>query len=54
MRRHFAGEMNNVKEKYETSCARIDEASEGIGNLFKGKMVKLKTRITKYFAEMDM
>jgi hypothetical protein len=54
MKRSFASELENVKEKYETSCSLIEAASSNIQNLFSGKMVKLKSRITKYFAEVDI
>ena len=32
----------------------VTDASTNLGTLFKNKMVKVKNRITKYFAENDI
>jgi hypothetical protein len=54
MQKTFTLENYQVKESYTKAIENINEASNGLGGFIKGKMLKIKTRITKVFAEMDI
>jgi hypothetical protein len=54
MTKKFAAENVEAKQAFENSTKLVTEASTSLGNLFKQKMIKLKTRFAKLFAELDI
>lgn len=54
MSKKFATENVEVKLAFQQSTKLVTEASTSLGNLFKQKMIKLKTRFAKLFAELDI
>lgn len=54
MQRSFQVELETIKGKYEESVDLVTDASKNLGQLFKDKMIKMKTKLTKIFAEMDI
>ncbi len=54
MSKKFAAENVDVKLAFQQSTKLVTEASTSLGNLFKHKMIKLKTRFAKLFAELDI
>ena len=49
----FSTELSGLKLKYENSILLVSEASKNLSILFKGKMVKMKNRVAKFFAEIE-
>ena len=54
MQRKFNSELSDVKQQYESSIKLVSEASKNLGVLFKSKMIKIKSRLTKILAEVDV
>ena len=54
MQRKFNSELSDVKQQYESSIKLVSEASKNLGGLFKSKMIKIKSRLTKILAEVDL
>jgi hypothetical protein len=54
MKRDMVKEVANVKKLYEESVTLVTEASKNLGTLFKNKMIKVKSKLAKFFAEMDI
>lgn len=54
MQRNFDVEIATIKDRYNSAVKLVTEASNNLGELFKQKMVKVKTRITKFFAETEI
>lgn len=54
MQRNFDTEIVTIKEKYNSAVELVTEASKNLGGLFTAKMVKVKTRIAKFFADTDI
>ena len=54
MSRHFQIELSEIKHKYESAVTLVTDASKNLGTLFKDKMVKIKTKLSQFFADTDM
>ena len=50
----FDTELEGTRQKYEESIELVTEASKNLGQLFKDKMVKMKSKLAKYFADTDI
>lgn len=54
MQRTFQHELSNIKTKYEDAVKLVTEASENLGTLFKNKMIRMKGKLVKFFADIDI
>ena len=52
MKRDLLREVAGVKKRYEESDTLVTEASKNLGTLFKNKMIKIKSKLTNFFAEI--
>jgi hypothetical protein len=44
----------DLKKNYEQSVELINEASKNLGTLFKDRMVKVKTKMSRFFADTEI
>ena len=47
-------ELANIKSRYEQATSMVSEASGSLAGLFKTKMLKIKKRVSMYFAECEI
>lgn len=54
MDRMFQTELLTIKQRYNESIGNVDTATGKLETLFQDKMIKIKTKIAKFFAKTDM
>lgn len=54
MQKNFTIELGGIKKRYEDAVNLVTDASANLGGLFKNKMVKIKTKTLKFFADMEI
>lgn len=54
MNKNFQIEVGSIKRNYEDSVGLVTEASYNLTGLFKHKMLKIKNKMAKFFAEIDI
>jgi hypothetical protein len=53
MTKSFSAELVHVKKQYQEAIELVTEASKNLGGLFSQKMLKIKSKLLKYFADTD-
>lgn len=54
MARHNHVEQLAIKTQYQEAVSMITSASENLGGLFQQKMVKIKTKLSTFFAKIEL
>ena len=54
MQRTFETELLGIKQQYRESIKNVDSASQTLETLFSDKMIKVKTKIAKFFAKTEI
>jgi hypothetical protein len=47
-------ELATIKKRYEDAVNLVTEASKNLGGLFQNKMLGIKSRTAKFFADIEM
>ena len=47
-------ELGGIKKKYEDAVRLVSESTASLGTLFKTKMIKVKAKISKFFADVTI
>lgn len=54
MARNFQAELSEIKTRYEESILLVSQASSSLGDLFSRKMVKMKSKISRFLAQAEI
>ena len=54
MMKVFEQELASIKSKYDDTIQKITNATEGLRDMFKGKVQKIKEKSAIFFARMEM
>jgi hypothetical protein len=54
MQRQFNSELGGIKKKYDDAVSLVTDASHNLGGLFKNKMIKIKSKVSRFFADIDL
>lgn len=46
--------MSGIKAKYEEAINAVEVARLGMDNRFKSKMIKIKSNLSRFFADMEI
>lgn len=46
--------MHGIKTKYEDAIKAVESARSGMDNRFKNKMIKIKSNLSRFFADMEI
>lgn len=47
-------ELATIKKRYEDAVNLVTEASKNLGGLFQNKMLGIKSRTAKFFADIEI
>jgi hypothetical protein len=54
LRQIFDIELNSLQQSYRSSIQLVNAASSNLGDLYKDKMLKIKSKISSYFGKCDV
>ena len=53
MMKTFEQELQSIKQKYDDTISKIKAATDGLRDMFKGKVQKIKEKSAIFFARME-